>query len=242
MGTKSIIKKKNMSVEIRNDKWKNLFEKQSSKTTTAITNEALIDSYYFIFDCSLNVISFMNAAFSTITGYSASTFTVEDLISNIHSDDQPYFFECEDKDLQFNNNLRFNEHFNYLYSYTYRLRIKDKSYITIRQTCQALEVSNQGDLTKTLVIHQRINDYAERPVNDRRIYDKSRNIYLDTENCYKLTKRELEILELVKDGLNSTEIADKLCTSKYTIDTHRKNILNKTNSNNFIDLIRKLSQ
>lgn len=231
-----------MSVEIRNDKWKNLFEKQSSKTTTAITNEALIDSYYFIFDCSLNVISFMNAAFSTITGYSASTFTVEDLISNIHSDDQPYFFECEDKDLQFKNNLRFNEHFNYLYSYTYRLRIKDKSYITIRQTCQALEVSNQGDLTKTLVIHQRINDYAERPVNDRRIYDKSRNIYLDTENCYKLTNRELEILELVKAGLNSTEIADKLCTSKYTIDTHRKNILNKTNSNNFIDLIRKLSQ
>jgi len=86
-----------MSVEIRNDKWKNLFEKQSSKTTTAITNEALIDSYYFIFDCSLNVISFMNAAFSTITGYSASTFTVEDLISNIHSDDQPYFFECEER-------------------------------------------------------------------------------------------------------------------------------------------------
>ena len=233
---------KNMTSEIKNHQWKELFEKQNSKISTVEENTALIDSYYFIFDCSLNVISFMNAAFETITGYDPNTFTVEDLIETMHPDDQPYFFECEDNDLQFKNKLRFNEHFNYLYSYTYRFRIKAGYYITIKQTCQALEVNNKGDLTKTLVIHQRINDYTARPANDRRIYDKTRNIYLDTENCYKLTKRELEILNLVQQGLNSADIAEKLCTSKYTIDTHRKNILNKTNSNNFIDLIRKLSQ
>jgi len=231
-----------MSIEIKNERWKDLFHKQNSITTKEQENKSLVDSYYFIFDCDLNVISFMNAAFNTITGYDEKTFTVEDLIEIIHPDDKDYFFECEEKDLLFKNKLRFNEHFNYLYSYTYKIRTKEGNYITIKQTCQALEVSNTGDLTKTLVIHQRINDYLERPINDRRIYDKTRNIYLDMENCYKLTKRELEILKLVQEGLNSTEIANKLCTSKYTVDTHRKNILNKTNSNNFIDLIRKLSQ
>lgn len=231
-----------MSIEIKNERWKDLFDKQSSKTTDEEENKSLVDSYYFIFDCNLNVISFMNAAFSTITGYDASNFTVEDLIEIIHPDDRDYFFACEEKDLVFKNKLRFNEHFNYLYTYTYKIKNREGDYITIKQTCQALEVSNTGDLTKTLVIHQRIEDYDEKPKNDHRIYDKTRNIYLDSENCYKLTKRELEILKLVQDGLNSTEIADKLCTSKYTIDTHRKNILNKTNSNNFIDLIRKLSQ
>ncbi|MGN0002403.1 MAG: LuxR C-terminal-related transcriptional regulator [Sphingobacterium composti] len=231
-----------MPIEIKNEKWNDLFRKQSSKTTQEEENKALVDSYYFIFDCNQNVISFMNMAFQTITGYDATTFTVEDLIDIIHPDDKDYFFSCEEKDLNFKNKLRFNEHFNYLYSYTYKIRTAQDIYITIKQTCQALEVNNKGDLTKTLVIHQRINDYEERPFNDRRIYDKSRNIFLDTENCYKLTKRELEILKLVQEGLNSTEIADKICTSKYTVDTHRKNILNKTNSNNFIDLIRKLSQ
>lgn len=230
-----------MSIEIKNQRWKQLFDKQNSKTTEEIENKALIDSYYFIFDCSLNVISFMNIAFHTVTGYDPTTFSVENLIEIIHPDDKDYFFECEEKDLQFKNKLRFNEHFNYLYSYTYKIKTQAGEYVTIKQTCQALEVSNTGDLTKTLVIHQRIDDYVGRPMNDRRIYDKTRNIYLDAENCYKLTKRELEILKLVQDGLNSTEIADKLCTSKYTVDTHRKNILNKTNSNNFIDLIRKLS-
>jgi DNA-binding CsgD family transcriptional regulator len=231
-----------MSIEIKNEKWKDLFDKQSSKTTIEEENKSLVDSYYFIFDCQTNFISFMNTAFHTITGYNASTFTVEDLIEIIHPEDKNYFFECEEKDLLFKNKLRFNEHFNYLYSYTYRIKTIEGYYITIKQTCQALEVNNKGDLTKTLVIHQRINEYVDKPINDHRIYDKTRNIFLDTENCYKLTKRELEILRLVQDGLNSTEIADKLCTSKYTVDTHRKNILNKTNSNNFIDLIRKLSQ
>lgn len=231
-----------MSIEIKNERWKELFDKQSSKTTFEEENKALIDSYYFIFDCSLNKISFMNAAFNTLMGYDPTTFTVEDLIEYMHPDDRNYFFECEEKDLLFKNQLRYNEHFNYLYTYTYRVKTSEGNFITIKQTCQALEVSNTGDLTKTLVIHQRIADYTKRPANDRRIYDKTRNIYLDTENCYKLTKRELEILKLVQEGLNSTEIADRLCTSKYTIDTHRKNILNKTNSNNFIDLIRKLSQ
>jgi len=231
-----------MSIEIKNEKWKDLFDMQSSKNSQVEDNKSLIDSYYFIFDCNLNIISFMNAAFHTITGYDSTTFTVEDLIEIIHTDDKDYFFECEEKDLFFKNKLKFNEHFNYLYSYTYKIRLSNGDYITIKQTCQALEVSNKGDLTKTLVIHQRINNYEVRPLNDRRIYDKTRNIYLDTDNCYKLTKRELEILKLVQDGLNSSDIANKLCTSKYTVDTHRKNILNKTNSNNFIDLIRKLSQ
>jgi len=231
-----------MSIEIKNEKWKDLFNKQHSKTTTQEENKSLIDSYYFIFDCNLNAISFINSAFNTLTGYDPSSFTVENLIEIMHPSDRDYFFSCEEKDLAFKNKLKFNEHFNYLYSYTYKIKLACGDYITIKQTCQALEVSNKGDLTKTLVIHQKIDNYEERPVNDRRIYDKTRNIFLDTQNCFKLTKRELEILKLVQDGLNSAEIADKLCTSKYTVDTHRKNILNKTNSNNFIDLIRKLSK
>lgn len=230
-----------MAFEIKNEKWKDLFEKQKSQTATNEDNTDLIDSYYFIYDCNLNQISFINAAFATLTGYDPATFTIDQLIDSMHPEDRPYFFECEEKDLEFKNTLSFNEHFNYLYSYTYRIKLKDGDYVRIRQTCQALEVDNKGHLTKTLVIHQRTEDFAEHPANDRRIYDKTRNIYLDAQNCYKLTNREFEILLLVQEGLNSQEIADRLNSSVYTVNTHRKNILNKTNSSNFIELLRKLS-
>jgi len=231
-----------MSLEIKNEKWKELFDNQKSQTALNTPTISKISSYYFIFDCDVNKISFVNAAFDIITGYDSNTFTVEQLIEIIHPDDQPYFFNSEEKGLKFTNSLSFNEHFQYLISYSYRIKTNNGIYVWIRQQCQALEVNTQGHLTKTLVIHQKItDDDFKRTSNDYKIFDKSRNIYIDDNNCYNLTKRELQILELIQIGSNSAEIADQLYISKYTIDTHRKNILKKTNSSNFLELIKKLS-
>lgn len=66
-------------------------------------------------------------------------------------------------------------------------------------------------------------------------------IYIDTENRYNLSKREFEILNLIKEGYNRQEVSEKLNVSKNTVLTHRKNILNKTNSSSFIELVKKLS-
>jgi len=40
----------------------------------------------------------------------------------------------------------------------------------------------------------------------------------------KLTTREMEVVQLVKTGLTTREIAEKLNISFYTVETHRKNI------------------
>jgi DNA-binding NarL/FixJ family response regulator len=53
-----------------------------------------------------------------------------------------------------------------------------------------------------------------------------------------LSKREIEVLRLIADGLTNTEIADKLFTSKRTIESHRQSLLEKTQSNNTATLIR----
>ena len=53
-----------------------------------------------------------------------------------------------------------------------------------------------------------------------------------------LTKRELEVLNLIADELTNEEIAKKLFVSKRTIDAHRQNILNKTQVKNTAGLIR----
>lgn len=52
-----------------------------------------------------------------------------------------------------------------------------------------------------------------------------------------LSKREIQILRLIADGLNSTQIADRLYLSPHTINTHRKNMLRRTNSKNTADLL-----
>jgi len=53
-----------------------------------------------------------------------------------------------------------------------------------------------------------------------------------------LTKRELEILQLIANGLTTSEIADQLFVSKRTIETHRQNMLEKMDTKNTASLIK----
>ena len=52
-----------------------------------------------------------------------------------------------------------------------------------------------------------------------------------------LTSRELEVLKLLSEGLNSREIAEQLFISINTVQYHRKQLLFKTQSNNVAQLI-----
>ena len=54
--------------------------------------------------------------------------------------------------------------------------------------------------------------------------------------------REFEIIMLVHQGFESKQIAEKLFLSKHTINTHRKNILNKAGKTNIADLIYYLEE
>jgi DNA-binding NarL/FixJ family response regulator len=56
-------------------------------------------------------------------------------------------------------------------------------------------------------------------------------------DAIKLTKREIEILELVAKGFSNPEIADMLFISKRTVDGHKANLVQKTGSKNIVDLL-----
>ena len=48
----------------------------------------------------------------------------------------------------------------------------------------------------------------------------------------------MEVLVLVADGLTNAEIADKLFTSKRTVETHRQNIMEKAQFRSTASLIK----
>jgi len=53
-----------------------------------------------------------------------------------------------------------------------------------------------------------------------------------------LSERELQVLELVADGLTNEKIAERLEISKRTVDNHISNILSKTSTHNRVELVR----
>jgi len=57
------------------------------------------------------------------------------------------------------------------------------------------------------------------------------------EQDIQLTRREKEILQLICDGLNNKEIADRLFISERTVVGHKSNLLSKTNCKSSVGLL-----
>jgi len=53
-----------------------------------------------------------------------------------------------------------------------------------------------------------------------------------------LTDREVEIIRLIEKEMGNKQIADVLCISERTVETHRKNIFRKTDTQSIIGLLK----
>lgn len=59
---------------------------------------------------------------------------------------------------------------------------------------------------------------------------------------FQLTKREMELLQLIKQDYTNQQMAEHLHLSIYTVETHRKNIMQKLNLKNPVELNRFIAQ
>jgi len=59
---------------------------------------------------------------------------------------------------------------------------------------------------------------------------------------FQLTKRETELLQFIKQDFTNQQMADRLHLSIYTVETHRKNIMQKLNLKNPVELTRFILQ
>lgn len=68
----------------------------------------------------------------------------------------------------------------------------------------------------------------------------TQGVYFDSFRAkYRLSRREAEIISLIKDGIQNKEIAERLSLSQQTIETHRKNIHVKLGVTSRIELVNK---
>lgn len=73
--------------------------------------------------------------------------------------------------------------------------------------------------------------HPEEPITDKVLVDG-----FQKRLC--LSKREQEILRLISRGFTSQGIGNALYISRYTVETHRKNILRKLNFNSSTELVK----
>ena len=56
----------------------------------------------------------------------------------------------------------------------------------------------------------------------------------------KITRREKDVLLLIADGLTTSEVADKLFISPHTVESHRKNLMEKFEMKSMTSVISKV--
>ena len=62
--------------------------------------------------------------------------------------------------------------------------------------------------------------------------------YKQSHEEMKLTDREIEIIRMIEKDMTTREIAEVLFISERTVETHRKNILFKTNTKTVVGLLK----
>ena len=84
--------------------------------------------------------------------------------------------------------------------------------------------------------------YLSKAANEK-IVQQLQAHNLPKDEIPALTRREREILELLTKGMTSQEIASQLFLSTYTVDSHRRNMLQKFNVHNtqsLLNVVREL--
>jgi DNA-binding CsgD family transcriptional regulator len=66
----------------------------------------------------------------------------------------------------------------------------------------------------------------------QKLYGKSNSV---------LSRREIEVLQMVGNGLLSKEISEQLCISVHTVNTHRQRILEKLGADNSMEAVKYAS-
>lgn len=82
------------------------------------------------------------------------------------------------------------------------------------------------------------NNYFNKNISDtilNSVINKSQNSSSDIK---ALTNREKEIVSLVVDGLTNKEIAEKLCISIRTVDSHKNNMMQKLKLKSTVELVK----
>jgi PAS domain S-box-containing protein len=208
------------------------------------------DFYYYILHVPSAHIELVSDAMTAILGYEPHEFSVEHLLAAMHPDDLPYFLQFEQKVQEFFNELSAEKVLKYKVSYDFRIKSKQGNYLRLLHQVATIQINEEGGGNRVIGIHTDITNLKKENGSSLSF------IGLDGEESYRdvlraktadsdrleiqgLSKREHQILTYILQGKTSMQIADILFISRFTVDTHRRNILAKTNCRNTNELALK---
>ncbi|WP_165026153.1 LuxR C-terminal-related transcriptional regulator [Dysgonomonas sp. ZJ279] len=217
-----------------------------NKKRVSIQNfSQMSQSCIFTVDVFKERYDFASDNFSTILGYNPTWIkTIRkqgDLLEDrIHPDDRSQLLEYQIEHGRFIYSLPQEERNDYQQIFQYRILNAKGHYVNVTSRQQVLEKDRNDKAWIIMGIvdvspDQTFTEKIKRTIINWKTGEILSPALIPAEK--QLTNREKEILLLIRQGLLSKEIADKLSISIYTVNNHRKSILTKLNVDNVIEAI-----
>ncbi len=207
--------------------------------------------YYYIINFDTLKMEYVDQRIQSVLGIDPKQWSLDKVFELVHPEDLKQMHRKEAAAVDFIlNRIATEDILKYKVVYVIRLRHADGSYRTILQQSKTLSVSEDGKVQHVLGIHTDVS-YLNMPVDHKISFvgDGLPSFYaLSTEDDFKpeqynyhevFTPREIEILCNISKGKTFGEIAGILNLSPHTINTHKKNILKKTDCKNTTELIAR---
>jgi DNA-binding CsgD family transcriptional regulator len=201
-----------------------------------------------IFDLYLKDHIFYSPNFGNMLGYDLNSIKKEGLYfweKKIHAEDYISLMHDGISLLKFFFNFSMNEKLNYKLVSEYRILNAYNEYIRVIEQQQILELDCNGNLWLSLSIidispNQNISEqHKSQLLNFKtgKIIPFQKEKKTNEIIGIALSKREIQILQMVKDGFLSKEISNNLNISLHTVNTHRQRVLEKLGANNSMEAV-----
>jgi len=204
-------------------------------------------SYFFILEYVENKISNISASFKDIHGLNPKACDFKDIVNLLHPEDLANFImSSQIRTAFFSNEIETKNINQFTQSIFFRIRVKTGDFKIINQQSIVLELQDNGQIQKSLIIHTVLENIFPSKKNILKLVFQQEkpklypfNLVKARENTFKISKRELEIIQLIHAGFENLEISNRLFISLNTVKKHRSNILKKTACNNTAQLLKK---
>lgn len=198
-----------------------------------------------VFDLHQKKSVFYSSNFGKLLGYPPSSYEDQNyqfFENKIHPDERVQLAVNGISSLKIFNTFSIKEKLNHKVIDEYRMLNASNKYVRIIEQYQVLELDKEGQVWLMLSIVDISPNQEDNngPVKCQLLNFKTGKvspIEIPQKAELTLSKRELEILKLVKQGFLSKEISEMLSISVHTVNTHRQRVLEKLDANNSLEAV-----
>ena len=205
------------------------------------------DYYYWILNSKTSSMEYVSPEAEKVLGYPMHLLDLNFFFNLFHPEDLPYFLNFEMAVAGFLNDLPHEKRMKYKIQYDFRFKKANGDYARILNQIVVLQYEEKESLIRTLGFQTDITHIKKegKPKLSLIGLEGEPSYYdIDVKMRFKpsseiLTRKEKQVLHLLTQGKISKEIGISLSITKTTVDSHRRNMLKKTDCKSTSELVNK---